>query len=291
MDRDYALFAEVVRTGSLSAAARTLHLSPAMVSKRLARLENRLGVRLIHRTTRRHALTPAGQTFYKDVLDILASIRDAEARISGSEALPSGRLSITAPTSFGRLHVAPHLKGFMDKYPQVDIQLDLSDGYVDLIAEQIDIAIRIAPSISPNLTAHRLASNSRILCAAPDYLSKNGAPDQLDDLRQHHLVAAYNQLPWRLEGPDGPIVVDGKSDIQTNSSEVVRELTLAGAGIALRSLWDVGRDVTDGRLKRVLPKFKGSTDVHIYAVYPKTPYPTQIVAAFISHLQTVIKSS
>jgi len=285
MERDYDLFAQVVQAGSLSAAGRKLGISPAMASKRLARLESRLGTRLIHRTTRRLSLTDAGQIFHDDVVAILAAVRSAEARFSGRERLESGALRITAPTSFGRLHVAPHLKGFLDAYPRIDVQLDLSDAFVDLIGERIDLAIRIATTISAGLVGHHLAASRRVLCAAPSYLEARAAPVRIQDLVDHHLLAAEGQMPWRLDGPDGAITVEGESRVRSNSSEVVRELTLAGAGIALRSLWDVDRDMARGRLARVLPDYEGSSSAGIYAVHPKVALAPATVVAFVAYLR------
>jgi DNA-binding transcriptional LysR family regulator len=287
MDPDYELFAEIVEGGSLSAAARRLRISPAMVSKRLARLEARLGARLVHRTTRRLSLTHAGQGFHDDVVAILAAIRAAEARISGEYGAATGTLRISAPTSFGRLHVAPHLKGFLDEHPRIDLQFDLSDDFVDLIADRIDLAIRIAPAIGPGLVGHRLTTSPRLLCAAPEYLRRAGTPTTIADLGDHRLLAATGQLPWRLEGPEGPVSVDGRSYVRTSSSEVVRELALAGVGIALRSLWDVGPDIDAGRLQPILRAYEGSADVGIYAVYPRAPMVPAAVLAFIDYLKAV----
>jgi DNA-binding transcriptional LysR family regulator len=280
MDPDYSLFAEVVEAGSLSAAGRRLNISPAMVSKRMARLEARLATRLINRTTRRLSLTERGAAFHDDVRAILAAITAAEARLAGVGGV-GGPLRVSAPTSFGRLHVAPHLKGLLDAHPGIDLELNLSDEYSDLIGERIDLAIRIAPAIGPGLAGTRLATSRRLLCAAPAYLAERGAPKALDDLARHPLLAAAGQMPWRLEGPEGPRTVTGHSRVRTNSSEVVREATLAGMGIALRSIWDVGRDIADGRLARVLPAYQGSSDVGIYAVHPRAPQLPANVAAFI----------
>ena len=174
MEREYGLFAEIVEAGSLSAAARRLRISSAMVSKRLAQLEARLGTRLIHRTTRRLELTEAGTLFHADVVAILGAVRAAEARVSGHEKEIAGVLRISAPTSFGRLYVAPHLKPFLDSHPGLVVQLDLSDAFSDLVGERIDVAIRVAATVSPTLTAHRLSASPRILCAAPSYLAAHG---------------------------------------------------------------------------------------------------------------------
>jgi DNA-binding transcriptional LysR family regulator len=287
IDRDYDLFAEVVDAGSLSAAGRRLHISPAMVSKRLAHLEARLGTQLIHRTTRRLSLTKAGDRFHTDVVAILAASRAAEARVSGQEREMAGSLRISAPTSFGRLYVAPFLSAFLDAHPRVSVELDLSDGFSDLISERIDVAIRITGAIAPSLVAHRLGDSPRVLCAAPSYLARHGEPTRVADLGDHHLLAAVGQLPWRLEGPAGVTTVDRTSRVRTNSSEVVRELTLAGAGVALRSLWDVDHDIAQGRLARLLPDYAGASDAGIYAVHPRAPLIPASVTAFVDYMKAV----
>jgi DNA-binding transcriptional LysR family regulator len=285
MDPDYELFARVAASPSLSAAGRAAGLSPAMVSKRIARLEERLGVRLVHRTTRRLTLTEPGERFLHDVRSILASIEEAEARVAGRAGLVSGTLRVSAPTSFGRLHVAPHLTAFLDAHPRLRLEIDLSDGFVDLLAERLDVAIRIAAQVDKGLLAHRLSTSGRVLCAAPAYLARAGAPATIADFKDHRLLAATGQLPWTLDGPRGSVLVEGQSHVRTNSSEVVRELTLAGVGIALRSLWDVGGDLAAGRLVRVLEDYRGSADVGIYAVQPATRFTPPAVGAFIAYLR------
>jgi DNA-binding transcriptional LysR family regulator len=290
MDGDYGLFARIVEGGSLSAAGRAVGLSPAMVSKRLARLEARLGTRLVNRTTRRLALTADGEQFHRDVLAILAAVEAAEARVGRKQGAPAGLLRVSAPTSFGRLHVAPAIKGFLDAYPGIELEIDLSDGFVDLVEDRIDVAIRIAARIGPGLVGHRLGSNRRILCAAPAYLARHGTPARIKDLGRERLLAATGQLPWRLDGPGGPITVQGRSHVRTNSSEVVRELTLAGVGIALRSLWDVWQEMAEGRLVRVLPDHEGAADVGIHAVYPRAAIVPPAVPAFVAYLRGLYAS-
>ncbi|HEX8445424.1 MAG TPA: LysR family transcriptional regulator [Sphingomonas sp.] len=287
VDPDYDLFAAIVATGSISAAARRLAISPPMASKRLARLERRLGTQLVHRSTRRLALTQAGAAFHDDVVAILAAVAAAEARVSGHQRDVRGPLRLSGPTSFGRLHLAPHLGLFLDAYPGVDLRFDLSDGFSDLIADRIDVAVRIAPAIDSGLTAHRLGTSRRILCAAPAYLAAHGHPNGIAALADHRLLAADGQLPWRLEGPDGPVIVDRRSHVGTNSSEVVRELTLAGVGIALRSLWDVDHDIAAGRLARVLVDHEGSVDVGIYAVHPAAGLIPPAVTALVDWLRAL----
>lgn len=269
MDPDVALFAHVVEAGSLSAAARARGISPAMVSKRIARLEARLGVQLLHRTTRRLETTARGELFYRDVTAILSAIGAAEARVADRDQTPQGALRVSAPTSFGRLHIAPHLKPFLDLHPLIELELLLSDEFVDVAREGLDLAIRIAPAVAPELEAHRLGDSRRVLCAAPAYLATAGAPDSVAALAGHRLLAASGQLPWRLTGPEGDVTIHGSSHVRTNSSEVARELVLSGVGIALRSLWDVGEQLASGALARVLPMLEGSADVGIYAVHPR----------------------
>lgn len=293
MDADYALFAKIIESGSLSAAGRAVGLSPAMVSKRLARLEARLGAALVNRTTRRLALTETGERFHRDVLAILKAVAEAEARVGGEKDGPAGLLRVSAPTSFGRLHIAPHLKQFLDAYPRITLDLDLSDGFVDLMADRIDVAVRITPTVGGGVSARRLATNRRILCAAPAYIAERGAPEDavaLGDTQRHRLLAATGQFPWRLTGAPGhrdarTVTIDGTSRVRTNSSEVVRELCIAGVGIALRSLWDVSADLAAGRLVRILPDCEGSADVGIYAVSPRRSEIAPAVGAFTDFLE------
>lgn len=288
MDRDYRLLELVVEMGSISAAGQRLGLSPAAASKRLAALEERLGARLVNRTTRRLSTTQAGQAFYEEVRAILAAAEAAEARVSGRAERPSGPLRVSAPTSFGRLHVAPHLPAFLARFPEVSAELLLDDGYTDLIAGRIDVAIRIAPEPeSTTLTARLLAPNRRVLCAAPAYLAAHGEPASLDDLAGHRLLAARHQSPWRLEGR-GKRSVEVESVVATNSSEVVRELCLAGVGLALRSTWDVGAELASGVLRRVLPGWQGATDVAIWAVHAKAEPLPAAVTAYVDHMAAAI---
>jgi DNA-binding transcriptional LysR family regulator len=284
MISDYDLFCRIVSTGSLSAAGREMHLSPAMVSKRLSRLETRLGARLIHRSTRKLIATEVGQSFYEDAAAILTQIASAEARVSGRADKPSGRLRIAAPTSFGRLHIAPHLAGFLKAYPRIALELLLDDIFVDLIDQRIDVAIRISLPPDAAYDAQLLAPNHRILCAAPSYIAGFGKPARIEDLARHHLLAADNQSPWRLEGPQGQKSIEIKSRVVTNSSDVVREAAVAGIGIALRSTWDISEEIHSGKLVPILSKWRGASDVGIYAIRPRTALMPVNVKVFIDYL-------
>lgn len=287
-DSDYALFARIIEAGSLSAAARELLTSPAQVSKRLVRLEQRLGVRLVHRTTRQLALTAAGERFHEDVTHILRAIEEAENRLSGIRDEPSGRLRVSAPTSFARLHIAPHLHRFLEQFPKVELDFDLSDEKVDLYAGHVDLAVRITAEIPGNLHAHRLGLNRRILCASPTYLDHHGRPCTIDAIAGHRLLAADGQLPWRLTNGTRLRQIDGRSHVRTNSSEIVRELALCGGGIALRSLWDIHMELKEGRLEPLLPEWGAPANLGIYALHPRTPTITAATTAFVKFLRQVI---
>lgn len=291
MDPDYLLFARAVEAGSLSAAGRILNISPAMMSKRISRLEARLGVRLIHRTTRRLALTEEGVGLHRDLVAILDAIQQAEQRVTSRHRSASGPLRISAPTSFGRLHVAPHVGRFLDLHPRVDLELNLSDAYEDLLAERIDVAIRITSDIPLHLEGHHLATNRRILCASPAYLAAHGIPDKIADLPRHRLLAADGQLPWRLVNGRARKLIDGHSHVRTNSSEIVREIALTGVGIALRSLWDVGDLIAEGSLVRVLDSWEGPADLAVHAVHPRAAGRPAAVDAFIGFLREIFRDA
>lgn len=286
MDRlgDLDIFVRIVAARSMSAAGRELGLSPAVVSKRMRRLEERLGVRLLQRTTRQLALTEAGRGFHERVVAILAGVEEAEAWAASGAAQARGTLRVSAPTSFGRMHIAPHLKRFLDAHPLITVDLALTDAFTDVVGEGLDLAIRIADLSDSSLIAKKLAANHRVLVATPGYLAERGAPARLADLAGHTLLV-HGTPEWRLEGPDGPQVVRVDTPLRTNSSEVVREAALAGLGIALRSTWDIGPELKSGALAPVLPEWRSSPRVAIHAVYPSRRHLEQKTQAFIGFLE------
>ena len=288
---DFEVFARVVQTGSMSAAARELGFSPALISKRMKRLEERLGVRLMQRTTRQISLTEVGQGFYERVVVILASVEDAENYVTRRSDTVRGTLKVAAPTSFGRMHVAPYLNQLLEKNPGIEITLDLNDDFVDLVADGYDIAIRIAELKDSSHVARKLASNTRILCASPEYLKAHGEPKSIAELAEHQCLAAANQDVWRMTGPGGPVTIKPDGIMKTNSSEVVREAVLAGLGIAIRSTWDIGPELASGKLKIVLPHYRGSSNVGVYAIYPTRQYLPTKVRVFLDFLTSLYGGS
>ncbi len=281
---DMEVFTKVVSVGSMSGAAREMGLSPAVISKRLQRLEEKLGTRLLNRTTRQISLTEAGEGYYDRVVSILAGVEEAENFVGLGSANARGLLKISAPTSFGRMHIAPNLIKFMKANTGLTLNIDLSDQYVDIVSSGIDLAIRIGELPDSTLVARKLAPVRRILCATPKYIEKNGAPKKLENLDHHVLIAPHNQGPWKLEGNSGVITYRPNSTLLTNSSEVVRETVIAGLGIALRSTWDVGRELEEGKLQRVLPEYSATKGLGIYAVYPSRNFLPAKVRLFIDYL-------
>lgn len=287
MDPDYILFAKIVELGSLAAAGRALMISPAMMSKRITRLEARLEVHLLRRTTRKISLTDVGARLYQDVSAVLVALQEAEDRARNRLRTPSGPLRVSAPTSFGRLHIAPFLGEFLTNYPLIELEFDLSDSYADLHSDQVDVAIRITSEIASNLTAHHLIANRRLLCASPDYIARHGRPESIADLAAHRLIAAHGQVPWKLHQQGVRKTVDFRSHVRTNSSEIVRELVLSGAGIALRSLWDIREYLATGALVPILPEWEGPSDLAVYAVHLRAPGRPAAVDAFVDYLKAM----
>jgi len=281
---DLEVFVRVAACNSMSVAARDLGLSPAVVSKRIKRLEDRLGTRLLQRTTRQIALTEAGQGFFNRVQSILTGIEEAETFVSGRSAAIQGTLKISASTSFGRMHVAPHLRAFMETYPDLTVQLELSDAFTDIVGGGYDLAIRIADLTDSTLVARRLAPVRRILCASSDYIERHGMPATLDELKNHACLPAHNHDSWRLVGPDGPVTLRPVGRLVTNSSEVIREAVIGGLGIALRSTWDIGEELKSGRILRVLPNYESARGVSLSAVYPSREFLPAKVRLFIDYL-------
>jgi len=281
---DLDIFARVARTGNMSAAGREMAISPAVVSKRVSLLEERLGARLFHRTTRQLTLTETGEGYYKRVVDILSLVAEAEDFVSRRNDKPRGALKVTAPTSFSRHHIAPYLSEFLTRFPGVELDIHLTDNFVDIIRDGFDLAIRIGELQDSSLVARKLAPDTRVICAAPAYVEKFGAPKSLDELEAHNCLSAGAQEVWRLEGPGSQRQLRVKGNIRSNSAEFVREALLAGLGIGLRSTWDVGSELAEGQLKMVLPEWRGSSNVAIYAVYPCREFMPSKVNVFIEYL-------
>lgn len=266
---DLDIFLQVARRASFAAVAEARGMSAAFVSKRIRQLEQDLGVRLLHRTTRRVTVSEEGERVYQWAQQIFEALQRMGDDLDAGQREPAGQLRIASSLGLGRRMVAPALSELAARYPRLDIRLDVHDRLVDLVAEGVDLDIRVGDQIAPHLIAKRLARNWRVLCAAPDYLARRGTPKTLADLASHDcLVIKERDHPfgrWHLEGPAGEESVRVTGSLSSNHGEVVHQWCLDGRGIVLRSWWDVHDSLADGRLVQVLDGYRQSAD--IWAVY------------------------
>jgi DNA-binding transcriptional LysR family regulator len=281
------VFVRAAREGSFSAAARALGLTPSAVSKQIGRLEDQLAVRLFNRTTRRLSLTEEGAAFFERTSRILADLDDAAASVSSLRAEPRGRLRVTMPTAFGVIHLLPALPGFLARHPEVTLELDLNDRFVNMVEEGFDIALRVGDLQDSSLIGRRLAANRRVLAAAPGYLAGREAPRGPEDLAGHNcLIYTYRaqRNDWHLvddAGNETMVTVSG--NLETNNPMMLRASALAGLGVVLLPLWIIGPDIKAGRLQVLLPDYHWP-DSAIQAVYPPGRHLSARVRAFVDFL-------
>jgi DNA-binding transcriptional LysR family regulator len=289
MDRLSALetFVRVAETGSFSEAARRLKTSKSAVSRLVAGLEAELGVRLIHRTTRALTLTEAGRGYRERAARILADLADADQSVTRMQQAPRGRLVVNAPMSFGYLQLGRVMPDFLALYPDLTVDLTLTDRFVDLIDEGIDVAVRIGALTDSSLVARRLAPIRRVVCASPAYLSARGTPATPGDLAGHDCIGYSNppgQTEWRFVDADGrpqPVAVGGR--LTVNNGDVIRDAVLGGVGLALLPTFLIGDDLRNGRLVSVLERFLPQ-DLTLNAVYPHARHLSPKVRAFVDFL-------
>lgn len=288
MDRflEMQTFSAVVDAGSFIKAAETLGFSKAAVSRYVGELEARLGVRLLHRTTRRLSLTEEGEVFYARCRELLSGVEEAEAELSTRSGAARGLLRVNAPVTFGILHLAPLWSAFRELYPQVRLDLTLTDRVVDLIEEGYDVAIRIAALPSSTLISKRLAGTRMVLCASPAYLKAHGTPRHPADLATHTVIA-YSYWStgdeWQFDGPEGRVGVQVNPYMHTNSGDTCRAMALAHQGVVLQPTFLVGDDLAAGTLVELMPEFR-SMALDIYAIYPTRKHVAPKVRALIDFL-------
>jgi DNA-binding transcriptional LysR family regulator len=283
---DIAVFTQVVDSGSFTAAAERLSISKSVVSKYVTRLEDRLGARLLNRTTRRLSLTEAGQLFYERSLRGLQEIEQAEAEVSRLQAEPRGVLRLNTPMSFGILHIAPALPDFMRRYPEVSVDMNLDDRQVDIIEEGFDVSIRISELPDSALIARRIAPCRHAIVASPEYLAQHGTPKTPEDLHHHNIISYRFQESaneWHFKDKKNrtySIPVSGT--MKMNNSLALREALLGGIGITRTPTFVVGQDIQEGRLQPVLTNYE-SLEVQIYLVYPQRQHLSPKVRAFVDY--------
>lgn len=280
-------FVDVIAKGSLSAAARAEGIAPAMIGRRLDALEERLGVKLLQRTTRKIALTNEGAAYLEDCQRILIELQDAESAVSERSARASGHLMISAPAGFGRQHVAPLLPSFLAEHRDLTLTLNLNDRVVDLIGEGVDVAIRIAALSDSTLIGVKLADNKRVVVASPAYLKRFGTPKSLDDLVRHNCLAMSSegsQRGWTFQQNGKNVTLKIAGNMVCNDGEVLHDWALSGKGLAWRSMWEVGTEIESGKLVTVLDEFSAPGN-DIYAMFAQRRHLPLRIRAFVDFLR------
>jgi DNA-binding transcriptional LysR family regulator len=268
--QEMSSFVAVAEAGSFVAAADLTGLSKAAVSRHVAELEGRLGVRLMQRTTRRLSLTDDGQRFLARCKELLASIEEAESELSSTSGNPSGLVRVNAPVTFGTMHLAPLWGRFMDRYPKVTLDVTLGDRIVDLVEEGYDLAIRISNLPNSALVSRALASTRMVMCASPEYLRAHGAPVHPSELAAHRAISfSYwvTRDEWHFIGPQGEVIVRIKAGMHTNNGDTCRFAALDHQGIILQPDFMIGGDLRDGTLVELMPEYQ-AISLGIHAVYP-----------------------
>jgi DNA-binding transcriptional LysR family regulator len=286
-------FVKVAESGSFSSAARLLGRSKAVVSKQLAMLEGALGVQLLARTTRQVRLTEVGRGYLERCAQLLAELDDIESNVQQSQSSPRGVLRVAGPQTFAELHLSAAIREFLLRYPELKVELVLTDRIVDLVDHGFDVAIRIGQLEDSSLLARRLASSSMVACAAPDYLARRGVPRTPEQLTAHDLVLDSNlRQPgsWRFQRGTRTVNVRVSGRLQVNSAVMVRHFLVSGAGIGLCPEFVVREDLEAGRLLPLLAEFSGY-DLGVYAVYPHTRHVPSRVRVFVDFLADYLAGS
>jgi DNA-binding transcriptional LysR family regulator len=283
---DMRIFAQVMEAGSFTAAADRLGMSKQSVSRRLMQLEERLGVRLLNRSTRRLDATPLGQHYYQSALRLLGEVQQVEHDISGQAQALRGTLRVSAPLSFAMAHLGCLLTEFLQLHPQVDVELDLSDRPVDLIGEGYDLALRIGALEDSSLIARRIADVARVYCASPAYLEARGVPARPEALAEHDCLpyGHSRQVQWQFRqgGKVQTIQVSGR--MRANNGELLRDAAIAGMGVTYLPTFIVGQALADGRLVTVLDEW-ATPALQLSAVYPQHRQVARPVQGFVSFLR------
>lgn len=284
---DLSFFQEIVKQGSLSAAARELGVTPASVSKRLAKIEEGLGVALVRRTTRRLSLTDEGEQFLAIARRILTELEEMEQQVAQNRLAPKGLLRVNAPLGFGRTYITPIVSRFVKRYPEVEVQLQLTDHPLSLVDDAFEIGIRFGEIPDARLIARRIAPNRRLVCAAPSYLKAHGVPKVPHDLAHHNcIVLRQNETAyglWRFSKGKQTETVKVRGTLSSNDGEVALNWVLAGHGLMLRAEWDIAKYVRTGRLVILLEDY-ATEPADIFAVYSERQARSPRVRAFTDFL-------
>lgn len=291
-DNELAFFCLLIKQGSLVATARELNLTPPAVSRRLSHLEERLGIRLLNRTTRRISLTPEGEIYYENAVRILKEINDMEQLVASSRSSPKGLLRVNAPFGFGRKYIAAAVSSFIKKFPEIEVQLHLTDRPVHLPSDTIDVSIHFGQIPDSRLIAKRIAANKRLVCASPFYLNAAGTPLNPRDLTTHQCIVLRQNdgayANWRFSKGDKEETVKVRGKLSSNDGQVTLDWALDGHGILMRAEWDVLKYLKSGRLIQILKEYE-TPPADIYAVYADRLEHSPRVAHFLEHLKDYLK--
>ena len=277
------LFLRIAALKNISEAGDTLGLSAAVASNHINKLEKELKVRLIHRTTRRVSLTEEGKAFLPYAEDVIASVLAAQAAVSNENSFLQGTLRVTAPASFGRMHLIPALSGFLEVHSQLKINLTLSDAIVDLVEGGFDIAIRNSKLKSSSLVATKLAKDKRLLCASPQYIEKFGEPTHPEQLKDHQCLTLMGLEHWVFDGPLGLISIKAKGKLSVDNGEAVRDACINGLGITICSKWIAYQQFANKQLVPILTDYPIVADTAIWAIYPSARQVAPKIRAFIDY--------
>ncbi len=287
-------FVDAVDKGSLARAALGQNITPVMLGRRIDALERRLGVKLLHRTTRHLTLTESGSVFLEHCRRLLADIDLAETIVSEGRDQASGHLIVSAPAAFGRLHVAPHAPAYLAANPNVQISFNLTDHVVDLVREGYELGIRIGGVLDPSFVAVRLATNRRVVCGTPDYFARCGVPRTLEELAQHNCLAfnlqGGQQRGWYFQKDGKPVTVKVNGNLDCNDGELLHRWASEGLGLAWRSTWEIQAQLASGELVTVLDEY-ALPDYDIMAVYMQQRHLPARVRSFIDTLKAVYAQS
>ncbi|WP_164000450.1 LysR family transcriptional regulator [Pyxidicoccus caerfyrddinensis] len=279
------VFARVVQAGSFTSAARLLRMPKSTVSRKVSDLEERIGAQLLHRTSRKLRLTDAGQAYYEHAARIVAEVEQAELAVTRLQTAPHGLLRVTTPLTFGCL--GPLVSEFLQRHPQVQLELVCTERAVDLMEEGFDLAVRAGRLADSSLIARRLGNIENIVVAAPGYLKQRGTPKAPKELEKHDCIlfgTALERNAWALSSGGKTVEVPVRARLAVNEPDMLRAVTLAGGGIALLPNLNYAEDLASGRLKRILPDWSSAT-VPVHAVYPSSRHDSPKVTAFVDFLR------
>ena len=277
------LFVRIAATNNISVAGAELGISAAVASSHIKSLEEHLGVRLIHRTTRKVSLTEEGIAFLHHAEDVISSIEAAKASVGAGSLSPTGTIRVAAPASFGRMHLLPAIAGFMNENPNLKVDLKLSDTIVDLVEGGFDVAIRNSELKDSSLVAKKLVNDKRILCASPSYIDKEGMPKTPEELKKHNCITLLNIDHWSFKNGKDTLTIKVGGNFRTDNGEAIRDACVYGIGITINSTWSAYKQINSGELIEILPDFPLVSDASIWAIYPSTRQLASKVRAFIDY--------